>query len=368
MKVKKIILVAASLLFASPAIAQDSALVEPADYQNKILFLPALGSTPETGFVFGAIVVPQFKLSGSGPDTRSSSLFFSGIYTTKNQILLSLLSDVILPDERWVFTGNYFGNYFPNSYWGIGANTDESDEINVLFTQVHVEQTALRKIRQGLFMGPIIRWSKIYNLSYEDTDGSELPVPDDAGAEGSVSSGVGWMSRWDLRDSNMTPKKNHYVQFSFLINSSVLGSTNTYTSFILDARKYIDLKQDGHSVLALQGLYSAVSGSPPFLDMSELGGDRIGRGYYAGRYRDLNAAQIQSELRQTVKGRLGFTVFGSLGEVWRRYQDVSLTSVKWSAGAGLRFNVNRDDPTNICIDYGIGRGSSGFYIQFGEAF
>jgi len=42
--------------------------------------------------------------------------------------------------------------------------------------------------------------------------------------------------------------------------------------------------------------------------------------------------------------------------------------VKWSAGAGFRFNINKDDPTNIRIDYGVGRGTSGFYIQFGEAF
>ncbi|MFO7846236.1 MAG: hypothetical protein ACQETF_11190 [Bacteroidota bacterium] len=43
--------------------------------------------------------------------------------------------------------------------------------------------------------------------------------------------------------------------------------------------------------------------------------------------------------------------------------------MKWSAGAGFRFNINKDDPTNIRADYGVGRGGgSGFYIQFGEAF
>jgi len=363
------ILSAVVFLFTSPVIAQDSLRVEEVEYQNKILFLPALGSTPETGFMFGAVVVPQFKLSGAGVDTRSSSVLFSGIYTTKNQVLLSLVPDIILPGESWIINGNYFANYFPNSYWGIGPNSRDSDEITVLFTQINIEQTILKQVSDGIFTGPFIRWSKVYNLTFEDPNGAELPAPNDPGAEGSTSAGVGWMSRWDLRDSNMTPTKNHYVQFSFLVNSSLLGSTDPYTSFLFDARKYVDLKGAGRSVLALQGLYRSVSGNPPFLDMSELGGDRIGRGYYSGRYRDLNAAQFQTEWRQNIKGRFGFTVFGALGEVWHRYEDLNGTSVKWSTGAGFRFNINKDDPTNIRIDYGVGRGgASGFYIQFGEAF
>jgi hypothetical protein len=166
----------------------------------------------------------------------------------------------------------------------------------------------------------------------------------------------------------MTPTQNHYVQFSFLVNSSVLGSTDPYTSFQLDARKYIDLSKDGRSVLALQGLYRSVFGKPSFLDMSEIGGNRIGRGYFGGRYRDSNAAQLQTEWRQTIRGRFGFTVFGALGEVWHRYENFNVSPVKWSTGAGFRFNINKDDPTNIRIDYGVGRGTSGFYIQFGEAF
>jgi len=365
---KLFILSAAAFLVVSPVAAQDSTMAEETAYQNKVLFLPALGSTPETGFLFGAVVVPQFKRSGAGPDTRSSSVLFSGIYTSKNQILLSIAPDIILPREAWIINGNYFVNYFPNSYWGIGPKSRGSDEINVLFTEITAEQTVLKKVSRGFFTGPYIRWNKVYNLSFEDRDGVSLPALDVPGGAGSVSSGVGWMSRWDLRNSNMTPTQNHFIQVSFLVNSSLLGSTDQYTSFQFDARKYLDLKQGGRSVLALQGLYRSLTGNPPFLELSELGGDRIGRGYYAGRYRDLNALQLQSELRQTIRGRFGFTVFGAMGEVWHRYEDFNVSSVKWSTGLGFRININKNDPTNIRIDYGIGKGTSGFYIQFGEAF
>ena len=363
------ILTIAACILAGSALAQDSSevLAEP-EYRNKVLVLPALGSTPETGLMFGTVVVPQFKLAGSGPETRSSSLLFSGIYTTKKQILLGLVSDIIFPKEEWVLYGNYFANYFPNSYWGIGPDTKKSDEMDILFTEINLEQTVLKKISDGFFTGPLLKWSKVYNLSFRNSDGDQLPVPEDPGADGSVSTGVGWMTRWDKRDSNMTPTENHFMEFSFLINPAILGSSDPYTSFLVDVRKYIRLARDERSLIAVQGLIESISGSPPFLDMAELGGDRIGRGYYAGRFRDLNAAQVQAEWRKTLKGRVGFTIFGALGEVWRRYEEFHLSSVKWSAGAGFRFNVNREDPTNIRIDYGFGKGTSGFYIQFGEAF
>lgn len=356
------------LLYPSSSSGQEHVIEQESLYQNKILILPALGSTPETGFMFGAIVVPQFKLSGAGEETRSSSLFFSGIYTTKKQILLGLLSDINFPDERWVLNGNYNLNYFPDSYWGVGPDTRNSDKSTILFTQINIEQSVLKKIHKGIFTGPYARWNRVYNMTFEDEDGNEIPAPDVNGADGSTTLGVGWMGRWDLRDSNMTPTKNHLVQVSFLINASQLGSTDPYTSYLLDARKYVDLFHNGRSVLAFQGLYRTVSGKPPLVDMSELGGDNIGRGYHRGRFRDLNAAQFQAELRQNIKGRFGFTVFAATGDVWGRYRDFNLDSSKYSAGAGFRFNINKDDPANIRIDYGVGRETTGFYIQFGEAF
>ncbi len=105
-------------------------------YQNKVLLLPALGLTPETGFMFGVVVVPQFKIGSAGTGIRSSSVFVSAIYTTENQILTSVLPDIVLPDEKWMLNGNYTVNYFPESFWGIGPATKKSDEVTVLYMQI----------------------------------------------------------------------------------------------------------------------------------------------------------------------------------------------------------------------------------------
>lgn len=357
-----------SLISVSPVFSQDTSAVDTTEYRNNILFLPALGSSPETGFMFGAVVVPQFKMGSAGAGTRSSSIFTSAIYTTKKQVLISLMPDLIFPGEKWTMNGNYFVNYFPESYWGLGPFSKESDEITVLYTQVNIEQNVLRQVEPGLFTGPYFRWSKLYNVSFENNRGESIPGPAVTGSGGSTAMGFGWITRWDRRNSNMTPTRHHYVQFSFLGNPDWLGSSHSYTAYELDARKYLDLSTGGRSVLAIQGLVTLHSGDPSFNDLATLGGDRINRGYYSGRYRDQNAAQFQAELRQNLRGRIGFTLFAGTGEVWDRFEDFSLENYKWTAGAGLRFNMNKRDPANVRIDFGFSKESTGFYLQFGEAF
>jgi hypothetical protein len=362
------LLSAFQLLSLTTLIAQDSTLIVLPEYKNKILFLPAIGSSPETGFLFGAVVVSQFKIGATGPETRSSSVFTSAIYSVKNQILFSVLPDIILPGESWTLNGNYFANYFPESYWGVGASSSETDEVSTLYTQVNLEQNLLRQIEPGLFVGPQVRWSKLYNMSFEDSYGERIAPPDVSGAGGSTTAGIGWITRWDRRNSNMTPTRNHYVQFTIMGNPDWLGSTESYTLYELDARKYLELSGNSRTVLAIQSLFTLHSGNPPFNDLATMGGDRINRGYYSGRYRDQNAGQLQAEFRQHAIGRFGFTVFTATGEVWNRFEHFSLDNYKWTAGAGLRFNINKDDPTNVRIDFGLSKESTGFYLQFGEAF
>ncbi len=358
------------LLIAETAFAQTDqpAVPDTTEYRNRVLLLPALGSSPETGFLFGAVVVPQFKIGDSGPETRSSSILFSGIYTVKNQIMVSILPDLILPREKWILSGNYFLNYFPENNWGIGPFSRDDDEMTVIYTQLNLEQSAMRQIYPSFFIGPYLHYSRLYNVKFEDSDGNQIDTPGFRGAEGSTVFGMGIKGSWDQRNSNMTPTENHFIELTLISYPSRAGSSDPHTLLQFDSRKYFDLSGNQGSILALQSLVQLTSGTPSFVDMPKLGGDKINRGYYYGRYRDQNSAQIQAELRQHLKGRFGFTLFAATGEVWNRFEDFSMKNYKWSAGAGLRFNLNPDDQTNIRIDFGIGKNIAGFYLQFGEAF
>lgn len=345
--------------------AQD---IADSTYHTRNLVLPALGTSPETGFMFGGVYMRQFKPEGAGPETRSSSLLFSAIYTLKNQVLISLYPEVITPEERWIISGENFVNYFPEDFWGIGPFTKESDKRSVIYTQIHIEETLLHQLAPDLYAGIKGRYSRISGVRFEDNDGNRLYPAGVPGADGSISAGVGWVVRYDRRNSLMTPTHGLLAEISNLFYPGWLGSTDPFSLYSLDLRRYWDLFGNTNSILALQLQGRFTTGHPPFRDLPMLGGDFVMRGYYAGRYRDHNALQTEAEWRQHLAGRFGFTVFAGSGEVWRRFEDFSMRNYKWSGGLGLRYNINPGDPTNIRLDYGFTKESTGLYVTFGEAF
>ncbi len=336
-------------------------------YKNNTIVLPAIGSSPETSLMFGGVGIYQFRM-GPSPATRSSSLMIAGIYTLNSQLSVGFSPSLILENESWIIEGNYSYNYFPEMFWGVGPFVPDENEMELSYRQIYLEQSALRQIYPNLFVGPQLRWNKNYSIQFEDPDGNDIAPPQVVGADDYSTTGLGLTIRWDERNSTITPTQHQMVNLSVMANPSWLSSIDTYTAYLFDARKYYDLSDAGKSVLAFQLFTKFTSGHPPFKDMALLGGESILRGYYEGRLRDRHGAQLQAEFRQKIYGRLGFTVFTSAGQVWPSFNEMALDHTRFTAGGGLRFNLNKQDPTNIRIDYGIGRNTSGLYITIGEAF
>lgn len=337
-------------------------------YKSSTIVLPAISSSPETSLLFGGVLIRQFTLGSDYEHTRSSTALIAAVYTLNNQISLGFFPSLFTPNEKWVIEGAYDYNYFPESYWGIGPNTKDEDEVKVIYRQFSIQQALLRKVQPGVFIGPQIQWSNTYDLRFENLEGETMPAPAVNGSSDYHNFGAGMMIRLDDRNRSSTPTRGKYVQFSLMTNPSWLGKNDSYTNYQVDARKFLDLSNGGQSVLAFQGLLQLGTGNPPFKDMAILGGESIMRGYYSGRYRDQNGAQFQSEFRQHLLGRLGFTVFGATGKVWQSFDNLALDQTLWSAGAGLRFNLSKQDPLNLRMDMAFGQNTTGFYFTLGEAF
>jgi hypothetical protein len=352
-------------LYAQQAASEDA---DSNTYQSSILYLPVFGSTPETGLMLGGVMVPRFKIGDAGPETRSSALFFSGIYTLNQQVMASFAADLIFPDEEWILNSQVYGTYFPDRFWGVGPTTTTDDEVKILFTELNLMQAVLKKVGSHLFAGPAIRLNTVRDITFRSLKGEKMEPPDLRGAVGSNTVGAGFIVRHDRRNSNITPTKHHYAEIALMANPGALGTDHTYVALLADARKYINFGTDGTSVLALQGLVRLTEGDPAFTELSTMGGENISRGYYMGRYRAQNSAQIQCELRQHLVGRFGFTAFAAGGDVWNRFGNITAERVKFSAGAGLRLNVNKQETTHLRADFGIGKNTTGFYLSFGEAF
>lgn len=337
-------------------------------YKNNNTILPALGATPETGALFGGVIMRQFKPGKAKADTRSSVILASAVYTTKKQLMIGLVPYIILPEELWIMEGSYQYQRYPDSFWGIGRNSRSSDELIYEYKQWEVVQSVQRRIGTNMFIGPIVRWSRISDVEFSVSESDLVSTPAVNGADGSISAGAGIVYQWDSRNSVLTPTRNHLVRVMLMTYPGILGTSHPYRISMIDGRKYFDLLDDGKSVAAFNILGVLTSGEPAFTDYPSLGGDSILRGYYYGRFRDNNTLQIQAEYRQHLIWRLGFTVFASAGEVWSRFNDFSLADPKYAGGVGLRFNLNENETTNLRFDYGVGKDVSGFYLTFGEAF
>jgi outer membrane protein assembly factor BamA len=99
-----------------------------------------------------------------------------------------------------------------------------------------------------------------------------------------------------------------------------------------------------------------------------LGGENIVRGYNASRYRDKVQVAAQVEYRFPLWRRFGMVAFAGLGQVAGRAGDLKLDRFKAAAGFGIRFRIDRQEGTNIRLDFGFGKKSQGQYLSGGEAF
>jgi hypothetical protein len=121
-------------------------------------------------------------------------------------------------------------------------------------------------------------------------------------------------------------------------------------------------------ILATQ-LFAKSSGhGAPFYEVPALGGQRIMRGYYEGRYRDQLFLAGQTEIRFPIKGRFGAVGFAGLGDVSPDFEAFVLRDVKTTFGGGLRFAFNKEERVNLRADVGFGRSTSGVYFGLEEAF
>ncbi len=341
---------------------------EPAEFKTRYIPLPVVGYSPDTDLVLGALVLVQFKPMDAGEDTRPSNLMLSTSFSFKKQTIVEADYTIILPQEKWFWKGLVSYEKWPEGFWGIGPETLDEDEVTVEYNKFTLLQKFLYQVKPNIFVGPNVQYTNMYDVAYYLDEDEEIEPPVVTGAEGGANLGLGASLIWDKRNSVMTPTNNHYLELSSLFFSTNWFGDYNFQSYLLDARKYFDFDTQGKSVLAFQGRFEHTAGEVPFRDLSLLGGSKIMRGYLEGRYRDKTAVQAQTEFRRILIGRFGVVAFGALGVVGSGFDELHSDHIKWTAGGGLRYNINKANPTYIRIDYGVGEDTGGFYVSLGEAF
>ncbi|EJF10127.1 Outer membrane protein/protective antigen OMA87-like protein [Pontibacter sp. BAB1700] len=109
-------------------------------------------------------------------------------------------------------------------------------------------------------------------------------------------------------------------------------------------------------------------GDVPVQRLATAGGDKLLRGYARNRFHDDHFVGSQVEYRFPLFWRLGAAAFAGIGDVFDKPEDISLSTIKYSIGTGLRYAIRPEQKLNSRLDIGYGREGFNVYLMIGEAF
>lgn len=367
--------------------------------QFKVVPLPAIGSNPANGWLFGLAPSATWYM-GNPATTKMSNLVGNFLYTTKKQWIFSSRSNIYLNENKLILIGDW--RYFVTSQptYGLGSSTPNDLALNpsrgnVLwgeqqmdFRLIRFYEAALKRIADSKFYLGIGYHldihSKIENFQESLPDFNPIFSHDTYNSskgfdlDNYAMSGISLNMVMENRDVAVSPYEKNFAWVQYKINPTFLGSDQSSSLLMLDYRHYINLSERRkRNLIALWGFGNfVVSGNVPYMSLPSITWDmfgRSGRGYAQGRFRGENMVYTEAEWRfplQQNKETFGGTVFVNAASFSSKTTNEALfNKINPGYGMGLRVMINKKNRTTIAADYGFGqKGNSGFYLNINESF
>lgn len=364
-------LLVALLLVALPGGAQAGGVAEPdsvlSGKKKGVLALPLLYYTPDTRFAYGVFGVYYFRLFSEEDSSATRLSYIKGLadYTQNQQLDLWSSWSVFLKDERYILKGEFRYRNFPDRFYGVGNTTPVSNMERYQYDLFTIKKLVLRKVRPNLFFGADYQFTTFYNIRTKQ-DGI-LRGREVTGYNGGINSGFGLVLLHDSRDNVINATRGMFFEASSYFFRYSLGSAFSYDNLNISYSSYHEVIPGHVLAFQVQGNYNW--GLVPFTNLATAGGDAMLRGYAANRFRDRHFTGAQMEYRMPLFWRLGAVAFAGVGDVFSHPSQVTMETLKYSVGGGIRFMANRKERMNIRLDYGIGRdGNQSFYLLLTESF
>lgn len=330
----------------------------------KLIGIPVIFSTPETGFGFGGGGQLFFLSKNNTFQSRQSNILFTGIYTLNEQIILEASPQIYFGEGLYFLDGYYEMKIYPNKFWGVGNDTPETNEEDYNMTSHSFRVDFTKRLPPSMNFG--LRFNYENHEVTEVEEGGILDSGLIPGSDRAVIVGLGAIFNLDTRDIVEDPFEGYFVNFNAQFSSENLGATHNFNRFITDLRMYQPISEN--SIIAGRIYAENNFGNVPFQAKAWFGGSTIARGYFAGRYIDDQMYVLTAEYRWRFAKRWSLAAFGLMGEVSDINQDF-FQDPKFAAGGGIRFKVLKNQNTLVRLDVGIGEsGSNGFYFGVNQAF
>jgi hypothetical protein len=251
-------------------------------------------------------------------------------------------------------------------FYGIGIEAGEAG------VSIPIEQTisvasgaVLRRLIPGLYVGPTVVWMQATVSPRDQAEPGQPALPDQSQAH-LVAPGL--LAEWDTRNSDYWPDQGSLAQLKASFFTTTSGESGTFQRYQAAWSWYHGLR--GPRLVVVTNLNACgAPGDAPFYGLCSLGSGRFAlRGYTQGRYRDHYATVVQGELRAHSAGRFGATLFGGFAQVAPEFSDIFDAQVLPAGGAGLRYQLTRNYPMHLRLDYAWGSDGGLLYFSVGEAF
>ncbi|MFT4669549.1 MAG: outer membrane protein assembly factor BamA [Flavobacteriaceae bacterium] len=372
---------------------KDSILTFKPIKNDLFLVIPVIGSSPATGFLFGAIT--QYTFKGDQAKDKYSTFNIGATYTTNGQLLVNSKNTLLLNSNKIYLNGDWRYYIFSQDNYGLGsdiiprANDDDGFVLDALsqpmdYDYFKFHQTVSFRIVSDFYIGGGLHVDGYTNISDKllDLPNNKLTEHYKYNERYRFSTneyyvnGLSLNFVFDSRDNQVNANNGWYGNINFRTNRSFRNNQASSSVLFAEFKYYIPLsKTNVQHVLAFwtYGQFLTL-GDLPYLNLPALGWDktsRASRGYVQGLIRGQNLAYIETEYRfpiscnQLVSG----AVFANLITASDKDRHIKLfDAVQPAFGVGLRILIDKSTRTNLVFNQAWGRHSKAFYLNAGETF
>ncbi len=337
----------------------DDSNKPPSDKKFDISFLGGPSYSSSTNFEVAVIAAGMYKSRYDSLTPRSSISVFAEV-SVIGMFNVGVRGSHIFPNDHMRI--KYDGNFqrFPSYFWGIGFDSESDDGNKGKYTlfESKVNAEFLWRLGSRVFLGPA------FTFNYSQANDVRKPELWRGERLKQLNYGAGVVFSLDTRDYPENPYSGLHFHVSSRFYPEFLGNRRFFYTGEMTFGIYRRFWESG--VWALQ-LHGAVSGSDtPWSMLPAIDTSGSVRGYYEGRYRDRNEADVVLELRQKVWRRNGIVLWGGVAAVFDHPSEISGRRLLPTYGIGYRWEFK--NRVNVRVDFGIGRHSTAFNVSINEAF
>lgn len=338
----------------------------PVSAAGGIQAFPILSYDTDTGFGYGAtvVIVNPFGLRESfdllGFNSTRGERWYRLIFSLPDRELRQgriypIALDLTADYDMWI-------GY---KFYGIGNSSRFIDEEKYTREPLILSLAFSRGFSTTAVAQAGIRYRALRNTGFSPGSRlAEIPPAANAGAVRCASLFVS--GRYDSRDSFINPSEGTVLQGDVEYAALPRGGGGGHLR-LAGWLQYYDVLFHPKTIFAFRAALQGLLGGSdlPVQMLLPIGGTQTLRGSVQDRYLDRVSALLNAEIRFPLLWRFGGILGIDAGKVWSGLSKLDLPRWIWNPVAGLRFYWDR---IILRADFGFGKETTGFYLNFGQLF